>query len=381
MSKLTNNYIAVTEGRMTKSEFLRQARQGFPGVVSQFNSYEDAINIFRKKGLLSEEVVYRCQGDRFPLETIERGIRYELEEMGYHSPCEVPCPGDYKKAKAKVIDNLCKDQMYYYNLISTANNNVELPKADVEDKMKEVKPNQKKVDLQESAYTEKRYGWSESDNVQTQLVQAILKKINPDTGKKYTPAEAKKKAAKMIKAKQAKKSEPKTEAVQDTRKKVSPDEQRLLKESITNVIQKVLSEAATANLAQLSDQHASVQGIPAILNSLENIVTEIESFILKTQTKIQSAFDSIGDIRNEDGIPVGYKFVEPILNSFKKDLEPVLQKVSLDNLKLPEAPEIEQEPVAGSEEPMEEPLEPKQTMFTPKSSLSENKQPRKRYTA
>lgn len=333
MSKLTNNYIAVQKGSMSQAEFLRQARQQFPGVVSQFNSYNDTLTILKNKGLLSEEVMYQCQGDRFPLEAIERGIEFELESMGIRTDLETPTSTEYKQAKKRAIDNLCKDELFYVKKVAVC-----------------------------------------CDKAKTSQEQAEKEK-----GENY---KQKKSEGQMKPVKVLRESKGSVKPV--ISKKDSVDS-KLLKESITKAITKILSEAATANLAQLSDQHASIQGIPAILNTLENIVTEIESFILKTQTKIQGAFDSIGDIRNEDNIPVGYKFVQPILESFKKDLEPVLQKASLDNLKLPTAPEqsessevdVNNQPELGSE--VEE--DPKQTVFAPKQQLAENKQPRKRYTA
>lgn len=391
MSKLTENFVAVNEGRMAKSEFLRQVKQGFPGVISPCNSYEDAISILRRKQLLSEDVVYKCKGDKFPLESIERGLRWELEEMGL-CDFETPSPAEYKKARFKAIDNLCKDPEYYLKKIACCCDKCKQSQEGAEQKhgknykqpeehMKEVKPKNnlqegKKKVMKESAYTEKRYGYTEDDSVKTQLVQALLKKINPETGKKYTQAEARKKADKMIRVQKAKKAEVK----EFKTPKMNPQEGKLLKETITKSIVKILSEAATTNLAQLSDKNASIQNVPAILNNLENIVTEIESFIIKEQTKIQGVFDSIGDIKNEDNIPVGYKFVQPIMDAFKRDLEPVLQKVNFDNIKMPEAPELNQDPMnpeMGGE--MEQP-EPKQTMFTPKEPLAENKQPKKRYT-
>lgn len=619
MSKLTSDYIAVNEGRMAKSEFLRQARMGFPGIVTQFNSYDDAITILRKKGLLSEEVVYRCKADRFPLESIERGIRWELENMGIDLSIETPGTGDYKRARQLAIDNLCKDPEFYLKKIARCCDSCDRTQEEAEQKfgkdykqpddhMKEIKPKQslqegdlsmhkdvnmnadvgsgteqapkvkravvhrdrtldhdwsaddykvayivaeygkkgieavaskcdvkgldvsniavanyiincssaalqlvlqgirkfelgdyrndkdrteflasyrmnrnflkayeelhgksledcvqsidpskvgsesadirglekkeddrrkrannrgkemtvekqriktelervkttamtlhisnpswsrdrclkiakfknnwspeieaqaKKFGLMESAYTDARYGWSEDDATRVGLVQALLKKINPETGKKYTQSEARKKADKMIKAHKAK------QAVKNVEEsKQAGIDRKLLNETITRTIVRVLSEAATANLAQLSDQNASVQNIPAILNNLENVVTEIESFIIKEQSKIQSIFDSVGDIKNEDNIPVGYKFVQPIMDAFRKDLEPVLQKIDLSNIKLPEAPELGQDSVApemSSEEPLEGPEE-KETVFTPKRPLAEARQPKKRYT-
>ena len=149
-------------------------------------------------------------------------------------------------------------------------------------------------------------------------------------------------------------------------------EKAILKEHIIGIIGKVLNEAATANLAQLSDENASVAELPGIINNLENVVTEIESFWIKEQQKIQGIFDQVGNIKNEDGLPVGYKFVQPMLESLKKDLEPVLAKITLDDLKLPEAPAPDQTQVndpnaeANPNDPNAvPPVEPKQTVFSP----------------
>ena len=91
----------------------------------------------------------------------------------------------------------------------------------------------------------------------------------------------------------------------------------------------------------------------------------------------------IGAIKNEDNIPVGFKFAQPIMDSFLKDLEPVLQKISLDSIKLPDAPETDTvEPVIGDDEEGE--MEPKETVFSPakkREDLQESKLTvRRRYT-
>ena len=165
-------------------------------------------------------------------------------------------------------------------------------------------------------------------------------------------------------------------------------EKAILKEHIINIIGKILNEAATANLAQLSDENASVAELPGIINSLENIVTEIESFWIKEQQKIQGVFDQVGNIKNEDGLPVGYKFVQPMLESLKKDLEPVLAKITLDDLKLPEAPAPDQTQVNDPNAQLDPndpnalpPVPEKKTVFSPaaKTPLQESKK-NKRYT-
>lgn len=417
---ITNTYKAVQEGKISKGEFLRQTRQNFPSYINQFTSYDDAISILRRRGILSEEVIYQCQGDRFPLESIDRGIRYELEQAGIYDVTEVG-KGDYKEAKKKAIENLCKDPLYYINIVAGGDkkraekNQKEI---DTNNGMFEVKP---RKNLQEVSREDlAAHNSMEGDR----LFQDFLikyKQLLPTKGPEEHASKACMAVRKalgqsrwlpsrsMMQSKKLsydhKEVEVQTKDGKMVKKPVfsygyaragvdykgsartggikgSVKESKLLKEAIVKKIQKILAEAATTNLAQFSDENSSVQGIPAILNNLENIVTEIESFILKEQSKIQSVFDSIGAIKNEDNIPVGFKFAQPIMDSFQKDLEPVLQKISLDSIKLPDAPETDTvEPVVGDEEAE---LSPKETVFSPskkRETLQEGKVTvRRRYT-
>lgn len=417
---IANTYKAVHEGKISKGEFLRQTRQNFPSYINQFTSYDDAISILRRRGILSEEVIYQCQGDRFPLESIDRGIRYELEQAGIYDVTEVG-KGDYKEAKKKAIENLCKDPLYYINIVAGGDkkraekNQKEI---DTNNSMFEVKP---RKNLQEVS----REDLAAHNSVEgDRLFQDFLikyKQLLPTKG----PEEHASKACMAVRKALGQSRWLPSRSVMQSKKlsydhkevevqtkdgkmvkkpvfsygyaragvdykgsariggiKGSVKESKLLKEAIVKKIQKILAEAATTNLAQFSDENSSVQGIPAILNNLENIVTEIESFILKEQSKIQSVFDSIGAIKNEDNIPVGFKFAQPIMDSFQKDLEPVLQKISLDSIKLPDAPETDTvEPVVGDEEAE---LSPKETVFSPskkRETLQEGKVTvRRRYT-
>ena len=417
---IANTYKAVHEGKISKGEFLRQTRQNFPSYINQFTSYDDAISILRRRGILSEEVIYQCQGDRFPLESIDRGIRYELEQAGIYDVTEVG-KGDYKEAKKKAIENLCKDPLYYINIVAGGDkkraekNQKEI---DTNNSMFEVKP---RKNLQEVS----REDLAAHNSIEgDRLFQDFLikyKQLLPTKGPEEHASKACMAVRKalgqsrwlpsrsMMQSKKLsydhKEVEVQTKDGKTVKKPVfsygyaragvdykgstrtggikgSIKESKLLKEAIVKKIQKILAEAATTNLAQFSDENSSVQGIPAILNNLENVVTEIESFILKEQSKIQSIFDSIGAIKNEDNIPVGFKFAQPIMDSFQKDLEPVLQKISLDSIKLPDAPETDTiEPVVGDEEAE---LSPKETVFSPskkRETLQEEKVTvRRRYT-
>lgn len=555
----SKNYIALTEGRMSRAEFLRQARQAFPNLIGAGNNFDDALKILTRRGLINEELVYQNKADKFPLESIERGIRYELEVMDVYD-IHHPSQEQYKKARQRAIDNLCKDPLYYINKIAEP---VEQPKQeDTEGDLKKVTPSKK--NLQEDLFRPHR--GLEGDDVITvdprnfyQVLQDIKagkydniaqdsSKWNEDhidvaaqnmdvasdiyysienaletransmnglqesryiteapaedgvqlnkkfldlyikykdgnyqvkdketgelkPGKKLAPETAASKACMVVrksmnaprfrpdrntiascsvgrgklqyqgerdgvpsfnyawslkeddvqeansyaeiskdpiytqlyqhylkKAKEEKdpnaektaRGKAKKAFVRYNEKKSMKEQQEkaVLKEHIISIIGKVLNEAATANLAQLSDENASVAELPGIINNLENVVTEIESFWIKEQQKIQGIFDQVGNIKNEDGLPVGYKFVQPMLESLKKDLEPVLAKITLDDLKLPEAPAPDQTQVNDPNAQVDPndpnavpPVEPKQTVFSPaaKEPLQESKK-NKRYT-
>lgn len=455
---LSKNYIALTEGRMSRSEFLRQARQSFPNLIGAGNNFEDALKILTRKGLINEELIYQNKADKFPLESIERGIRYELEVMDVFD-VHHPSQEQYKKARQRAIDNLGKDSLYYINRIAGCTKELadrDQKEVDNNDQMKKVEAgtkhtlkegkyiteaptedsvqlNKKFLDLyikyKDGNYKVKdketgelkagkklapetaaskacmvvrksmnaprfrpdrntiascsvgrgklqyqgekdgvptfNYAWSLKEATKTvndplfsQFYQHFVKKYK-DAGDPNAELKARKDAKGALaryKAKQMKEQQ----------------EKAVLKEHIINIVGKVLNEAATANLAQLSDENASVSELPGIINNLENVVTEIESFWIKEQQKIQGIFDQVGNIKNEDGLPVGYKFVQPIIDSLKKDLDPVLAKITLDDLKLPEAPAPDQTQVndpnveVDPNDPNAVPsVEPKQTVFSP----------------
>ena len=579
---LSKNYIALTEGRMSRSEFLRQARQSFPNLIGAGNNFEDALKILTRKGLINEELIYQNKADKFPLESIERGIRYELEVMDVFD-VHHPSQEQYKKARQRAIDNLGKDSLYYINRIAGGTKELadrNQKEVDNNDQMKKVEAGTKHT-LKEGKYTENisedigywfpfvglasyvigsLLGYSiydrgsnlkkiqnilkskKLDKQAATVLKKFLEDLNNDSefqqwksnkkrklrdlekivnrvcqgpnekivrrvardiwqksqlgtleeaptednvqlnkkfldlyikykdgnykvkdketgelkaGKKLAPETAASKACMVVrKSMNAPRFRPDrntiascsvgrgklqyqgekdgvptfnyawslkeaTKTVNDplfsqfyqhfvkkykdagdpnaelkarkdakgalarykAKQMKEQQEKAVLKEHIISIVGKVLNEAATANLAQLSDENASVSELPGIINNLENVVTEIESFWIKEQQKIQGIFDQVGNIKNEDGLPVGYKFVQPIIDSLKKDLDPVLAKITLDDLKLPEAPAPDQTQVndpnaeVDPNDPNAVPsVEPKQTVFSPaakKTALQE----------
>jgi len=142
-----------------------------------------------------------------------------------------------------------------------------------------------------------------------------------------------------------------------------------LKEAVKMIIKKVLkeeviTEAATAQLSKFGEEYSDFGGTKQIVNQLENIVTEVESFYDRINGKVKDIFVKMGEVTNEEGLKVG-GFIAPALEaSFRQDLRPV-QKTFLVGIELPRVKTISRADVdrvnAGGE--LEE--EPKQTIFTP----------------
>ena len=144
-----------------------------------------------------------------------------------------------------------------------------------------------------------------------------------------------------------------------------------LKEAVKKIILKTLSEqslneAATNELAKFAEDYAGFEGMKPAILALENIVTEIEAFYDKTRGKIQKVYDTLGEIRNEDGLKVGGFLAPSIENAFRRDLRPVTKKGFTEGLSQPKVKVLSQKDIDAhnsGEAPLEE--EPKQNIFSP----------------
>jgi len=150
---VAENYKAVVEGRLAKGEFVRQMRQQFPDLISQFNGYDDTVQILKNKQVIFESTVneafnnVKIYDDRpaltYSLDVLERGIMYELQAAGLMTHDKFNIKGDdYFKAEKKAKENLGKDANHYINLIAG-----ESKKVDKHDKEIEVKRGDGKVDV------------------------------------------------------------------------------------------------------------------------------------------------------------------------------------------------------------------------------------------
>jgi hypothetical protein len=150
---VAKNYKAVVEGRLAKGEFVRQMRQQFPDLISQFNGYDDTVQILKNKQVIFESTVneafnsVKIYDDRpaltYSLDVLERGIMYELQAAGLMTHDKFNIKGDdYFKAEKKAKENLGKDANHYINLIAG-----ESKKVDKHDKEIEVKRGDGKIDV------------------------------------------------------------------------------------------------------------------------------------------------------------------------------------------------------------------------------------------
>ena len=151
---------------------------------------------------------------------------------------------------------------------------------------------------------------------------------------------------------------------------------KALKENVKGMIVNMLkeatiNEAATAKLAEWGESYEGFEGIKPVVNELENLVTEIESFYDKMRGKIQGAFAKTAEFRNEEGLKIG-AFIAPSLEAaFRKDLAPVVKQGLTKNVDLPKVRTISKAEIdannngtkpLGEEEMYET---PKQSVFSP----------------
>jgi len=135
MRTVTEKYRATKAGKLAEGEFVRQMRLAHPQLITQFNGYNDTVQILKNKGLLFEE---EYKTVNISDDAVARGIRYELTSMDIDPSGKVSSE-DLDKAKKKAVANIEKDPLHYYNLLSG-----ESSKVDKHDKYQEVKKNNHK---------------------------------------------------------------------------------------------------------------------------------------------------------------------------------------------------------------------------------------------
>ena len=411
----TEKYNAVLEGKMAKKEFVRQMRQTFPQLVSQYNGYDDTVQILKNRQMIFETVKpafseAKVYDDRpaltYSLDALDRGIRAEL---GNNTK---PTLEELRAAEKKAKDNLEKDANHYLNLMSG-----ESSKVNKHDKMKETKRgaadkdtfnDMKKATLKEEVEVqEEEFEMSEDakKNLLGKVVGALRAKypditagilkdfikthyqdlldgadIENEFGEYISvnyegPSDMREKKGKDHDGDGDIDSDDymaaKDKAIKKAMGKDPKEEQ--LKEAIKSIIKKtLLNEAATVKLADWAESYETFPGVKPVVNELENIVTEIETFYDKMGDKIKNVFEKTSGFENEEGLKIG-GFIAPGLESaFRQDLSKVIKKGSFFNkIDLPKVRTISQADVDAhnsGERPLGETEvleEPKSTVFTP----------------
>ena len=111
---VTEKYKAVNEGRMAKSEFVRQMRQEYPMYISNFDGFDSAVQILKNKQMLFEAKKSEAKAPvydekpalTYSLDALDRGIRIELNTMGIDMAAQTVKAEDYKQAENKAKGNL-----------------------------------------------------------------------------------------------------------------------------------------------------------------------------------------------------------------------------------------------------------------------------------
>lgn len=117
MKTPTEKYHAVLKGELNEGEFVRQMRLAYPSHITQFNGYDDTVQILRNRGFIFEKAEEEATLEPSP-ESIQRGTRAELNDAGID--IEDVTEEDFEKAEAKAIKNIKKDYLYYYNVLANA---------------------------------------------------------------------------------------------------------------------------------------------------------------------------------------------------------------------------------------------------------------------
>ena len=159
-------------------------------------------------------------------------------------------------------------------------------------------------------------------------------------------------------------------AAKDKAIKKAMGKDEAVKENIKAIIFKVLeegviNEAATNALAEFSDTYGGYEGMKQAIIALQDIVTDIESYYDKTRSKIQKVYNTLGDIRNEEGLKVGGFLAPAIEQAFNKDLRPAVKGGFTKGLDQPKVRVISQADIDAhnsGERPLGE--EEKQTVFS-----------------
>jgi hypothetical protein len=104
MKSIKQQYIDLTEGRMSQTNFMRNLRMTMPQYVTNVTSFKDAVRILKNKGILTEAKT-KLTADQVNNDELRMGIRVEMEHTD-----------DPEKAKKIALDHLAENPFYYTQL-------------------------------------------------------------------------------------------------------------------------------------------------------------------------------------------------------------------------------------------------------------------------
>jgi hypothetical protein len=141
-----------------------------------------------------------------------------------------------------------------------------------------------------------------------------------------------------------------------------------LKEAIKKIIKKsltkdTLNEAATNHLAAMADTYGDYKGMTVVLNDLQNIVTDIESYYAKQKERLQGVFKKVGEIQNEEGFKVGGFLAPAIESAFVKDSRHLGGNRFMKGVEIPQVKVAKFDNLRQEEAPVEAEAAPKETVF------------------
>jgi hypothetical protein len=104
MKSIKQQYIDLTEGKMSQFNFMRNLRMTMPQYVTNVTSFKDAVRILKNKGILTEAKT-KLTADQVNNDELRMGIRVEMEHTD-----------DPEKAKKIALDHLAENPFYYTQL-------------------------------------------------------------------------------------------------------------------------------------------------------------------------------------------------------------------------------------------------------------------------
>jgi len=104
MKSIKQQYIDLTEGRMSQTNFMRNLRMTMPQYVTNVTSFKDAVRILKNKGILTESKT-KLTADQVNNDELRMGIKVEMEHTD-----------DPEKAKKIALDHLSENPFYYTQL-------------------------------------------------------------------------------------------------------------------------------------------------------------------------------------------------------------------------------------------------------------------------